>query len=661
VNGAAWTSYATGEGEGGGAETNYYPRSQCTWLAEHLRPDLPFFPGPGGNASNWIASAQHAGFATGQRPRAHAIVVFAPEQAEGVYRGIARYAGQYGHVAFVKAVDGPKMTIVESNLLGPGRQDERKLTWRGKDLHFIYSPTAVHPSVNTAANALPFYVFRTCANGHCGLREYQDPEQTAPTMGEDHVYPDKTKIYVVCQIYGERVIGFDASSTNVWDRLADGGYVSDYYVTTPEKNDQFSVPLPQCGTSGPLTVSLSSPANGATLTGTITLSATSNAPTVQFAAYYSTTPAIPNSASWHTIGTDSSPSSQIFTMTWNTSEAPNQGQPGQSTVRIAATAIDSGGTPSGSQDVIRVAVANARPDGTFPYNVLGTCVESNCKLNLRAGPGYSAYPVVAKKSEGEEVDIACQASGETVSGAAGTTSIWDRLSDGSWASDDYIDTPDPGGFSSPIPQCSSVPPPPTPEVHLTSPIAGDVLTGTVQISATSNESEVAFEAYYSSSPGTPGSATWHSIGTAESTNGTFTISWDTTRAPNQGQPKQGTVQIRATALNGTGNTTGAQDERRVDVENPSADGSYPYHVYGTCGENSCELNLRSGPGRSYGLVGVKHEGEEVDIVCQAHGEVVSGAQGSSDTWDKLKDGSWAADYYIDTPMFGAFSPPIPQC
>jgi surface antigen len=663
VQGTAWTSFATSRGKGGGDNIDYYPPSQCTWLAQHLRPDLPFFPGPGGNAGNWIISAQHAGFATGVRARPHAVVVFAPQQAAGTYKGIARYAGQYGHVAFVKAVKGANMTITESNVIGPGRVDTRSLAWRGKGFHFIYSSTAPPPRVpGQATNATPFDVYRTCANGHCGLQEYQGPGQSKPSSGKDHVYPDGSKVYVVCQTPGDRVVGLDASSTNVWDRLADGGFVSDYYVTTPEKDDRFSIPLQQCGTSGALTVALSSPSAGATLTGTVMLSATSNAPAVQFAAYYSTTPGIAGSATWHTIATDSSPSGQTFTTMWNTVTGPNQGGPGQDTVLIAATAIDSDGTPSGAQDVRRIAVANPGADGNFAYHVQGTCSDSNCKLNLRAGPGYSNYPLLGTKNEGDEVDISCQASGEVVSGSGGTTNIWDRLTDGSWASDLYIDTPNPGNLSPPIPQCSSIPPPPSPQVQLTEPTASSVLTGRIQISATSNESDVTFDAYYSTTPGVAGTATWHPIGTVMSTNGTFVVSWDTSQVPNQGQAAQDTVQVRVTALDGAGDPTSVQDERRVDIENPSADGSYAYHVYGTCGDNSCELNLRSGPGyTNYQITGTEHEGDELNIVCQTQGEAVSASSGTSDVWDKLANGSWAADFYVDTPVFGAFSPPIPQC
>jgi hypothetical protein len=91
---------------------------------------------------------------------------------------------------------------------------------------------------------------------------------------------------------------------------------------------------------------------------------------------------------------------------------------------------------------------------------------------------------------------------------------------------------------------------------------------------------------------------------------------------------------------------------------------YVYRVYHTCANGGCGLHLRTGPGYShYASVGLLHDGDPVKIVCQGVGEPVSGLNGtSSDVWDKLTNGRWVADYYVDTPgMEGAFSPPIPRC
>lgn len=91
---------------------------------------------------------------------------------------------------------------------------------------------------------------------------------------------------------------------------------------------------------------------------------------------------------------------------------------------------------------------------------------------------------------------------------------------------------------------------------------------------------------------------------------------------------------------------------------------YVYRVYHTCANGGCGLHERTGPGYSkYRSVGLLNDGDKVKIVCQAAGEPVSGLNGtSSDVWDKLANGHWVADYYVDTPgMEGAFTEPIPRC
>jgi hypothetical protein len=92
--------------------------------------------------------------------------------------------------------------------------------------------------------------------------------------------------------------------------------------------------------------------------------------------------------------------------------------------------------------------------------------------------------------------------------------------------------------------------------------------------------------------------------------------------------------------------------------------TYRHYVYHTCANGHCGLNIRTGPGYAhYSVTRVLSDGEPVDIACQTRGESVSGADGSSsNVWDRLAQGDYAADFYIDTPgMTGSFSPPIPQC
>ncbi len=98
---------------------------------------------------------------------------------------------------------------------------------------------------------------------------------------------------------------------------------------------------------------------------------------------------------------------------------------------------------------------------------------------------------------------------------------------------------------------------------------------------------------------------------------------------------------------------------------PSSPVFYVYHVMGTCADGACGLNIRSGPGYSgYAVTGVLVEGAEVDIICQALGQMVGPSPttgNSSAVWDQLTNGGWVSDLYISTPNVGTWSSPIPEC
>jgi uncharacterized protein YraI len=76
-------------------------------------------------------------------------------------------------------------------------------------------------------------------------------------------------------------------------------------------------------------------------------------------------------------------------------------------------------------------------------------VTSSTVLKARSGPSASS-PVVRNLAPGSALTIACQAAGtKTV-----TTSVWDKLTDGTYATDYYISTPSKTGYSAPIPRCT---------------------------------------------------------------------------------------------------------------------------------------------------------------------------------------------------------------
>ncbi|WP_084678513.1 glycoside hydrolase domain-containing protein [Actinopolymorpha alba] len=79
------------------------------------------------------------------------------------------------------------------------------------------------------------YTYSVRANA--ALRARSGPGTGYPVVRS---WPAGARLHVVCQTTGGRV-----ASTPVWDKLADGGYVSDNYVSTPSKKG-YSAPIPQC-------------------------------------------------------------------------------------------------------------------------------------------------------------------------------------------------------------------------------------------------------------------------------------------------------------------------------------------------------------------------------------------------------------------------------
>src|SRR5215472_17508838 len=74
-------------------------------------------------------------------------------------------------------------------------------------------------------------------NAPDGVNARQGPDSNFPIV---HGVANNSQIDIVRQVHGEVVNG-----SNVWNKLADGTYVSDFYCDTPNFND-FSPPIPVC-------------------------------------------------------------------------------------------------------------------------------------------------------------------------------------------------------------------------------------------------------------------------------------------------------------------------------------------------------------------------------------------------------------------------------
>ncbi|GGJ46077.1 SH3 domain-containing protein [Streptomyces brasiliensis] len=69
------------------------------------------------------------------------------------------------------------------------------------------------------------------------------------------------------------------------------------------------------------------------------------------------------------------------------------------------------------------------------------------------------------------------------------------------------------------------------------------------------------------------------------------------------------------------------------------------------------LNVRSGPGTTYGIVRVLPEGARVPIFCQTTGTTVTGPYGTSKIWDNIDNGEYVSDAYVYTGSDGNVASP----
>ena len=112
---------------------NWATEGQCTWGAlNKWYQSEGYYPGGWtGNAMVWDTGAAAAGYTVSGTPRTRSIVVMEP----GVHG-----SSSVGHVAWVTAVNGNEVTIVEMNALaGPYNYNTRTVT-DISGMHYIYAP-----------------------------------------------------------------------------------------------------------------------------------------------------------------------------------------------------------------------------------------------------------------------------------------------------------------------------------------------------------------------------------------------------------------------------------------------------------------------------------------------------------------------------------------
>jgi hypothetical protein len=81
---------------------------------------------------------------------------------------------------------------------------------------------------------------------------------------------------------------------------------------------------------------------------------------------------------------------------------------------------------------------------------------------------------------------------------------------------------------------------------------------------------------------------------------------------------------------------------------------------GTVNTAGDPLNVRSGPGTGYSVVGTVADGARVTVSCQTTGTTVTGTYGTSNIWDEIGTGRFISDTYVYTGYDG-YIPGVPRC
>jgi hypothetical protein len=86
------------------------------------------------------------------------------------------------------------------------------------------------------------------------------------------------------------------------------------------------------------------------------------------------------------------------------------------------------------------------------FAVYGTCLSNGCGLIQRDGPGPAHRETGPKLNDGELVLVVCQTGGPAPRGKR--SRVWDRLANGRYVSDAFVNTPNrSGGYSEGLSRC----------------------------------------------------------------------------------------------------------------------------------------------------------------------------------------------------------------
>jgi surface antigen len=185
-----------------------------------------------GNGGNWDAAARAVGFTVDSHPSVGAVAVWHGGEG-GAWPG--------GHVAYVIGVSGGQAIVEEYNWSHYLAYDTR-VAQAPRYVHFRPAAPVTTAPPKPAPPAPPGPAAVTLV-GHPYRVTHTVRVRSAATVQSRPVglLPAGSRIMVVCQVRSNSVV----NGSPIWDRLQGGGYVADYYTTTPGVR-AFSPGLPRC-------------------------------------------------------------------------------------------------------------------------------------------------------------------------------------------------------------------------------------------------------------------------------------------------------------------------------------------------------------------------------------------------------------------------------
>lgn len=386
-----------------------------------------------GNAGDWLAEAQSGGIPTGSTPAVGSIAVFLP-YVDG--------AGGFGHVAYVEAVNANgTITVSEYNYYHPLGFDTRTLP--AADVSgFIYGGPVKPPAFTPAQAGAPsgYHVYGTASEG---LIEHSAPDTSSPKTG---TLANGAAVNIVCQTQSSSAV----NGSTIWDKLANGSYVSDYFVDTPIVGS-FTASIARCNVPPPAPAA-STPPTSTPPAGSGKYQIANAAGGVFLRAGPTTTSAVAGTladGAAITIvcqtksGSFVNNTSDVWDLLSNNAWVSDY----YTTTPVVGNfspGLKQCGAPSGTT---YVAPAGSTPQTHHVQRV------GSSGLYERSGPGTS-YSQIGWLSNGATIMIACQVESNS---AVNGSPVWDLLTDGKYVTDYYTDTPVFGNYSPGIAHCTAVP------------------------------------------------------------------------------------------------------------------------------------------------------------------------------------------------------------